>query len=57
METWPNGHGRMNSSCQTPYVVENIAEIDFVDIKNEDFTTHHDHAKWAISLGKFEGNK
>ena len=57
METWPNGHGRMNSSCQTPYVVENIAEIDFVDIKNEDFTTHHDHAKWAISLGKFGGNK
>ena len=50
VETWPNGSGRMNSSCQTPYVVENVAEIDFVDIKNEDFTTHHDHAKWAISL-------
>ena len=52
VETWPNGRGRMNSSCRTPYVVENIAELDFPHISNEDFTTRHDHAKWAISLGK-----
>ncbi len=52
VETWPNGRGRMNSSCRAPYVVENIAELDFPHISNEDFTTRHDHAKWAISLGR-----
>eukprot|EP00088_Acartia_fossae_P003995 TRINITY_DN11712_c1_g1_i2.p1 TRINITY_DN11712_c1_g1~~TRINITY_DN11712_c1_g1_i2.p1 ORF type:complete len:426 (-),score=78.58 TRINITY_DN11712_c1_g1_i2:166-1443(-) len=50
VETWPNGPGRMNSSCSPPYLVENIAEMDFMGINNEDFTTRHDHAKWAISL-------
>lgn len=50
VETWPNGPGRMNSSCRPPFIVENVSEMDFPNVSNEDFTTRHDHAKWAISL-------
>jgi len=50
VETWPNGRGRMSSNCSVPFVVENIAELDFPGVNGEDFTTKHDHAKWAISL-------
>lgn len=50
VETWPNGPGKMPSRCQPPFIVENIDEMDFVEIEDDDFTTKHDHAKWAISL-------
>ena len=50
VETWPNGPGKMDSSCKGPFQVENIEEIDFSKISAEvDFTTKHDHSKWAIS--------
>ena len=50
VETWPNGRGRMNSSCRRPFVVENVRELDFGMIHPDvDFTTQHDHAKWAVS--------
>ena len=54
-ETWPNGPGKMNSSCDTRFHVENINELDFhlPNQKDEDdFTTRHDHAKWAVTKGK-----
>jgi deoxyribonuclease-2 len=53
VETWPNGPGKMPSRCDTPFIVENVNEMDFVEFdKDDDFTTRHDHAKWAISLDK-----
>ena len=52
VETWPNGPGKMNSSCNNRFHVENIDELDF-DLPgkkdDEDFTTRHDHAKWAVA--------
>ena len=52
VETWPNGPGRMNSSCDKKFKVENVRELDFKKIHPEiDFTTKHDHSKWAIALG------
>ena len=54
-ETWPNGAGKMPSSCDNKFKVENIDELDF-DLPgnkdDEDFTTRHDHAKWAVTKGK-----
>ena len=58
-ETWPNGPGKMNSSCVNQFHVENIDELDF-DIPGKkddvDFTTKHDHAKWAVSKDKANNN-
>merc|ERR1712080_122012 len=50
VETWPNDPGKMPSRCQPPFIVENVNEMDFVELDDDDFTTKHDHAKWAISL-------
>jgi len=51
VETWPNGPGRMPSRCTgTPFIVENVQEMDFPGVDREDFLTKHDHSKWAISL-------
>ena len=59
-ETWPNGHGKMNSSCENRFHVENIDELDF-DLpgkkNDEDFTTTHDHAKWAVTKDKTVNSK
>ena len=52
VETWPNGPGKMPSRCNSPFIVENVDEMDFPEIQDDDFTTKHDHAKWAISLDK-----
>ena len=50
VETWPNGPGKMSSSCKGPFQVENIDEIDFKKMVPEvDFNTKHDHSKWAVS--------
>lgn len=50
VETWPNGHGRLNSSCKPPYHVENIARLDFSSLRPAvSFKTTHDHAKWAVT--------
>jgi len=50
VETWPNGPGKMASSCGGPFQVENIDEIDFKKLAPEvDFSTKHDHSKWAVS--------
>ena len=53
VETWPNGPGKMNSSCDKPFHVMNIDGLDFkgvIDKKGREmnFTTKHDHAKWAV---------
>ena len=48
VESWPNGAGKMNSSCSTPFHVMNIDELNFKQLR-ETFTTRHDHAKWAVS--------
>lgn len=50
-ETWPNGPGKMNSSCSTFYHVLNIDSIDFRQNKLQ-WATHKDHAKWAVTYGK-----
>lgn len=51
VETWPNGPGKMPSRCNSPFIVENVDEMDFdLQQQDDDFTTKHDHAKWAISL-------
>ena len=48
-ETWPNGPGKMPSSCKSKFRVENIDALNF-KLKGVNFTTKHDHAKWAISM-------
>ena len=54
VETWPNGPGKMNSSCDKPWKVLNIDHLDFkADVKPLiDFKTKKDHSKWAISYEK-----
>jgi len=42
----------MPSRCNSPFIVENVNEMDFIELEEDDFTTKHDHAKWAISLDK-----
>lgn len=51
VETWPNGPGKMNSSCKGTFKVLNVDKLDF-RLKPEDveFVTKKDHAKWAVSL-------
>ena len=54
-ETWPNGAGKMNSSCNLQFHVENIDELDFLFENanfDDDFTTTHDHSKWAVAKDK-----
>ena len=44
--------GKMNSSCEADrYHVMNVDEVDFRKMSPSpvDFTTRHDHAKWAVS--------
>ena len=50
VETWPNGPGKLPSRCSTPFIVENVVEVEVGGV--EDFTTRHDHSKWAVSLDK-----
>ena len=54
VETWPNGPGKMNSSCDKPCKVLNIDHLDFKDDVKPliDFKTKKDHSKWAISYEK-----
>ncbi len=55
VETWPNGPGKMNSSCShPPAIVENVDSIKFKGFFYPPvaFTTRHDHSKWAVSLKK-----
>ena len=52
VETWPNGPGKMPSRCSGPFIVENIDEMEFQELDDDDFKTTHDHAKWAISIDK-----
>ncbi len=51
VETWPNGPGKLNSSCnEGPFQVINIDSLDFPALHPEvNFTTKHDHSKWAVS--------
>ena len=52
VESWPRGPGKMPSRCETKFIVENINEMDFTELEDDDFRTTFDHAKWAISLDK-----
>jgi len=52
VETWPNGVGKMPSRCEPPFIVENVDEMDFHEVEEDDFTTRHDHSKWAVSLDR-----
>ena len=52
VETWPRGPGKMPSRCSGRFIVENINEMDFTELEDDDFKTTFDHAKWAISLDK-----
>jgi hypothetical protein len=36
VESWPNGPGKMNSSCSGPFIVENVEEMDFPGNKETD---------------------
>merc|ERR1712223_972915 len=51
VESWPNGRGRLDSSCKGKFHVENVLELDFpIDNSEEyDFKRTRDHSKWAIS--------
>uniref|UniRef100_A0A1B6DYW6 Uncharacterized protein n=3 Tax=Clastoptera arizonana TaxID=38151 RepID=A0A1B6DYW6_9HEMI len=51
VETWPNGIGRLNSSCQTSYKVENVDAMKIPQV-GDDFTSKQDHSKWAIAFEK-----
>ena len=47
--------GKMNSSCEVDrYHVMNVDEVDFRKMSPSpvDFTTRHDHAKWAVSTNR-----
>ena len=50
VETWPNGPGKMNSSCDLPFHVLNVDALDFKTNPDVDFVTKKDHAKWAVSF-------
>lgn len=53
VESWPNGPGKMNSSCShPPAVVENVDSVRLEGFfyPPVSFTTRHDHSKWAVSL-------
>ena len=52
VESWPNGPGKMPSSCSRPFIVENVDEMEFHELDDDDFKTTKDHSKWAISLDK-----
>ena len=52
VESWPNGPGKMPSRCSGPFIVENIDEMEFHELNDDDFKTTKDHSKWAISLDK-----
>ncbi|TRY68785.1 hypothetical protein TCAL_03062 [Tigriopus californicus] len=52
VETWPNGPGKLNSSCQSQYEVENVDAIELNFQSKIQFSTHHDHSKWAIAIKK-----
>ena len=47
VETWPNGRGRMNSSCSLKFKVENVDAMAFNKV--ETFASTHDHSKWGIA--------
>ena len=49
VESWPNGPGKMHSSCDNRYKVENIDSLDFEIQTKIKFSTHKDHAKWAVA--------
>ena len=49
VETWPNGPGKMNSSCNLPFHVLNVDALDFKSTPEVHFVTKKDHAKWAVS--------
>ena len=49
VESWPNGAGKMKSACDGKYKVENIDALDFELKSKIKFTTHKDHAKWAVA--------
>ena len=52
VESWPNGPGKMHSSCDGNYKVENVDSLDF-EIKSKiKFATHKDHAKWAVAYSE-----
>ncbi len=53
VESWPNGPGKMNSSCShKPAIVENVDSINFGKsfYPPVEFSTRHDHSKWAVSV-------
>ena len=52
VETWPNGPGKINSSCGLPFHVLNVDALDFKTNPDVDFVTKKDHAKWAVSFRK-----
>jgi len=49
-ETWPNGAGKLNSSCIYGHEVENVDSLSFSSLSPQvPFSPHRDHAKWAVS--------
>ncbi len=53
VESWPNGPGKMNSSCNGAFKVLNVDAIDFrTKPRDIEFVTKKDHAKWAVSYTK-----
>ena len=41
VESWPNGPGKMPSRCSGPFIVENVDEMDFAEVEDDDREDEH----------------
>ncbi|XP_021933691.1 plancitoxin-1 isoform X2 [Zootermopsis nevadensis] len=50
VETWRNGRGKLPSSCNSTFMVENISSVS-LNAGNINFKSTEDHSKWVTAYG------